>query len=320
MMLRARTSLLTLVASALVATSTISPAAPPNRSTVAPHPFRDCKGCPELIVVPSGTFSMGTPESEVGRFDWDLPPRKVSVRTFALAKFDVTRAEWAAFVSATHRRTQTGCAWTGRMKADEPDPHGSWSSLGFVQTSRHPVVCVKWKDAQDYVRWLSQKTAKHYRLPTEAEWEYAARAGAITPFFWGSKASHDSANYGADECCSPSASGRDKWAGTSPVGAFPPNAFGLFDMAGNVLQMVQDCLSFSNASLPQDGTAFEKDVVLQGEGKLAPFNGEKSCDHRVVRGGDWGDPPAMIRSSFRNVSLGPDYFSGGMGFRVARDR
>ena len=206
------------------------------------------------------------------------------------------------------------------MKADEQDPIGSWSSVGFAQTDNHPVICVTWADVQDYLAWLSHKTGKHYRLPSEAEWEYAARAGTETPFYWGSAASHELANYGAETCCSPLVKGRDKWTGTSPVGSFPPNAFGLYDMAGNALQMVQDCLSFSTKRLANDGTAFEKDFTLEGEGNLAAFNGEKSCDHRVVRGGDWGDPPAMIRASFRNVSVGPHYLSGGLGFRVARDR
>lgn len=304
---------------AIAAISISGASAAPALRAAATHTFHDCKGCPELVEIPSGHFLMGTPAGEEGKFDWDLPPRKVVIRGFAIGKFDVTRGEWAAFVSATHHASKTGCSWTGRMKADEPDPIGSWSSVGFAQTDTHPVVCVTWADAQAYLGWLSQKTGKHYRLPSEAEWEYAARARTLTPFYWGAKATHELANYGADTCCSPLATGRDRWTGTSPVGSFPANAFGLYDMAGNVLQMVQDCLSFTTGPLANDGTAFEKDFTLRGEGNLAPFNGEKSCDHRVVRGGDWGDPPSMIRASFRNVSVGPEYSSGGLGFRVARD-
>ena len=313
--------------SALFAVSlALAPATPTFATTVSRIPaarlpvVRDCRDCPELVAIPAGQFLMGTPQGEEGRFDWDLPPHKVGIRAFAIGKFDVTRREWAVFVAATHRPAKTGCAWTGRMKADDPDPIGSWSNVGFKQTDRHPVVCVTWDDVQAYLGWLSGKTGRHYRLPSEAEWEYAARAGTPTPFYWGMKASHELANYGADKCCSPRASERDKWTGTSPVGAFPPNAFGLYDMAGNVLQMVQDCLSFTADQLPADGTSFEKNFTLRGEGNLAPFDGEKSCNHRVVRGGDWGDPPAMIRTSFRNVSVGPDYLSGGLGFRVARGR
>lgn len=315
---RERRALFTVIAMAMV--SIHSPPAAAKRPPAATKTFRDCKGCPELVAIPAGNFLMGTPAAEVGKFDWDLPPRKVSIGAFAIGKFDVTKREWAAFVTATHHSTETGCSWTGRMKADEPDPIGSWSSVGFAQTDNHPVVCVTWADVQHYLAWLSHKTGKHYRLPSEAEWEYAARAGTETPFYWGSTASHELANYGAETCCSPLAKGRDKWTGTSPVGSFPPNAFGLYDMAGNALQMVQDCLSFSTKRLANDGTAFENDFTLEGEGNLAAFNGEKSCDHRVVRGGDWGDPPAMIRASFRNVSVGPGYLSGGLGFRVARDR
>ena len=306
---------------ALAAASISGPGwAAPARSAAATHSFRDCKGCPELIAIPSGSFLMGTPRDKEGKADWDLPPRKVSIRAFSIGKFDVTRREWAAFVSATHHPAKSGCAWTGRMKADEPDPIGSWSSVGFTQTDHHPVVCITWADVQDYLAWLSRKTSKRYRLPSEAEWEFAARAGTQTPFYWGLKASHERANYGADKCCSPLAKGRDRWTGTSPVGSFPPNAFGLYDMAGNVLQMVQDCLSFTAEQLPNNGRAFETDFTLRGEGNLAPLDGEKSCNHRLVRGGDWGDPPAMIRSSFRNISVGPDYLSGGLGFRVARGR
>lgn len=247
------------------------------------------------------------------------PQRRVSIRQFAVGKFAVTRSQWAAFVSATNRPTRAGCAWTGRT-GSKPDPEGSWRNLGFAQDDTHPVVCVTWNDAQDYVRWLSHRTGHKYRLLTEAEWEYAARAGTTTPYPWGSTATHEYANYGADVCCSGLASGRDQWVNTSPVGSFPPNAFGLYDMHGSVWQWVQDCFAGSYAGLPTDGSAYEVDVELKLTGPLAKLSGTRSCSYRMVRG---GDPPAMIRSAFRNFGPGPgatlqDYGSGGGRFRVAR--
>jgi formylglycine-generating enzyme required for sulfatase activity len=286
--------------------------------------FRDCADCPEMVVIPAGSFTMGSPDEEAGRFEVEGPLRPVSVGQFAAGKFDVTRGEWAAFVSATKRETRGGCFWTGRS-GSKPDAAGSWRDTGFPQDDNHPVVCVRWDDAQAYVRWLTQRTGHKYRLLTEAEWEYAARAGTTTPYPWGSTASHEFANYGADACCSPLALGRDKWEHTSPVGAFPPNAFGLYDMHGNVLQWVQDCFAPSYAGLPTDGSAYERIVELKttGPGPLSRMTGTSSCSYRMLRGADWNDPPSMIRSAFRNFGPGrgatlQDYCSAGVGFRVAR--
>ena len=198
---------------------------------------RDCAECPEMVVIPADSFTMGSPATETGHnvFLTEGPERRVNIRPFAVGKFDVTRGQWAAFASATNRGTPAGCFWTGRSGMNL-DPDGSWRNLPFPQDDSHPVVCVTWNDAQDYARWLSQRTSHRYRLLTEAEWEYAARAGTATAFPWGSSASHDFANYGSDACCAGLASGRDRWMYTSPAGSFPPNAFGLHDMSGNVLQ------------------------------------------------------------------------------------
>ena len=286
--------------------------------------FDDCAGaawCPRMVVIPGGSFSMGSPTSEPGRYDEEGPQRQVSVRRFAVGKYHVTRGQWAAFVSATSRPTRAGCTWTGRTGM-KPDPEGAWNNVGFAQDDRHPVVCVSWQDAQDYVRWLSQRTGHTYRLPSEAEWEYAARAGTTAAYPWGPTPSHDHANYGAEQCCSGLAVGRDRWVNTSPAGSFPPNAFGLSDMNGNVLQWVQDCLAMSYANLPTDGSAYEAPDTLRLAGDLAALNGKHACDYRMLRGGDWGDPPAHIRSAFRSFAPFPDgtlrdYGSGGVGFRVA---
>jgi formylglycine-generating enzyme required for sulfatase activity len=284
--------------------------------------FRDCGDCPEMIVVPAGSFEMGAPESDPAGTERERPVRRVTVSAFGLGKFPVTRGQWAAFASAANRPTVNGCAWTARSRS-KPDPAGSWRDLGFPQDDAHPVVCVTWHDAVDYINWLSERTKQRYRLPTEAEYEYAARAGTTTPYPWGTTVTHDNANYGADTCCNGLAAGRDKWEQTSPVGAFAANAFGLHDMHGNVMQWMQDCFQPSYVGLPTDGSANQNAAPLQLTGPMSRLNGQSACDFRMLRGGDWGNPPAMIRSTSRNFGPGPggtlkDYRSGGLGFRVAR--
>lgn len=289
--------------------------------------LRDCAECPEMVVVPAGAFIMGSPASEPGRYDEEGPQRRVHIGQLAVGKFHVTRGQWASFVSAMNRGTSGGCTWSDLPggNAMEPNPSATWRNLGFAQDDAHPVVCVTWNDAQDYVRWLSKRTGHHYRLLTEAEWEYAARAGTSTAYPWGSSASHENANYGADMCCSGLASGRDQWTHTSPVGSFPPNAFGLHDMHGNVMQWVQDCFanSFSYAGLSTDGSAHEVAVTLRLSGDLSSMSGTPSCSYHMLRGGDYNNPPAMIRSAARSFAPPPgaplpDFRSAGVGFRVAR--
>lgn len=308
--------------------TTVVPAPPIKTSEAAVagsqsrQTFRDCPDCPEMVAIEAGKFMMGSPVSEPGRYDEEGPQRSVRIRQFAAGKFDVTRGQWAMFVAATVRAPSEGCAWAG-SSGSKRDAKASWKNLGFPQDDTHPVVCVTWDDAQDYLRWLSKKTGHKYRLLTEAEWEYAARAGTTTPYPWGSSASHEYANYGANVCCSGLASGRDRWVNTSPVGSFPPNAFGLYDMHGNVLQWVQDCFASSYSALPTDGSAYETVARLKMTGDLSEMNGRSSCSYRILRGGDSGDPPRQIRSAFRNFAPPPEstlaeYRSGGVGFRVAR--
>lgn len=286
--------------------------------------FNDCGGagwCPTMVVVPAGRYVMGADAKEPGFDPIEGPQRTVTVGRFAAGVFDVTRGEWAAFAEATHRAPSLGCAWDGRAQM-EADPKGSWRDLGFAQDDRHPVVCIDWQDVQAYLAWLARKTGQPYRLLTEAEWEYAARAGSTTMYPWGDIATHERANYGNDTCCSPLASGRDQWRYTSPVDAFPANAFGLHDMHGNVLQWVQDCFAGSLKDLPIDGSAYLTDATLSMSGDLSILTGTKACSYRMLRGGDWGDPPRMVRSGSRNFSPPPgesaDFRSGGVGFRVAR--
>lgn len=276
------------------------------------------------MAIPGGHFLMGSPEGEKGRDAIEGPQHAITIRRFAVGKYDVTRGEWRTFVAATHRPTVNGCQWVGPTRAHEAT--ANWKRLDFKQTDRHPVVCVTWRDAQDYAHWLTGKTHHNYRLLSEAEWEYAARAGTVTPHWWGSGPSHAFANHGTPKCCGGLVEGADKWLFTSPGGAFPPNAFGLYDMSGNVLQFVTDCFTPAYDPKSADGAPNVTAAQLSTSGDLADLNGTSSCDYRVVRGGDWGDQAAWIRSAARSFAPppGPDdaldtYRSGGVGFRVARD-
>jgi formylglycine-generating enzyme required for sulfatase activity len=268
----------------------------------APREFDDCDAaawCPRMVALPAGAFVMGSPKGERGRFD-DEAQRRVRLAGFAIGKHPVTRGQWAAFVAATGRPAPASpCAYARVERA-------SWRNPGFPQGDDHPVVCVSWGDAQDYARWLSARTGRRYRLLTDAEWEYAARAGTTTAFPWGAVASHEYGNYGADSCCGPAVRGRDRWAFTSPVGAFPPNAFGLHEMHGNVTAWVETCA---------DATE-----------RLPMPTGAHGCVYRYGRGGNFDEYPALVRSAAKNIAPPPGgpqtiatYRSVGFGVRVARD-
>ena len=286
--------------------------------------FKDCKDCPEMVVIPAGSFMMGAAEKEPGSYPEEKPQRKVSVEKFAAGRFDVTKAQWALFVKETNRPATGGCSWAALPgdtgKPWNPNPDANWNHIGFLQDTTHPVVCITWNDIQDYLSWLSKKTGFTYRLLSEAEWEYAARAGTTTTYYWGDSVSHDYANYGVDTSFGIGyIKGRDKWLNTSPVGSFPPNSFGLYDMSGNVLQYLADCFNGAYTTLPSNGSAYKTDVQLNITGDLSYMNGTNSCDYRMVRGGDFGDPPQLLRSACRNWAPGQGatlktYSSSGLGF------
>jgi formylglycine-generating enzyme required for sulfatase activity len=288
-----------------IATSVPGPWSDVKATSAATHRvvgFRDCAViCPEMVGLPSGQFVIGSPKNEKGRFD-DEDQKTVTVHAFAIGKYPVTRGQWATFVKATGRTTpKADCAYAA---SDNP----SWRDPGFPQGDDHPVVCVSWNDAKDYVRWLSQRTGKVYRLPTDVEREYAARAGSKTAFPWGSVASHEFANYGLDQCCGRKVEGRDKWMATSPVGSFPPNSFGLFDMHGNIFEWVETCA---------DGAENPKDFPRPKDAK--------GCYYRWGRGGAYGERPAVMRSAAKNPAPPPGdamtcgtYRSLGFGLRVVR--
>jgi len=299
--------------------------APTAHASQRPRSFQDCAGCPEMVVIPAGKYTMGSAATDVTADALEQPSHVVHVRSFAAAKFDVSLSEWRAFVRATNRLTALGCQWTGK-EGPEAEKAASWDNLGFSQTVRDPVVCVTWQDARDYARWLSVKTGKRYRLLSEAEWEYASRAGVSSPYPWKPGTSHEFANHGTEECCGGLASGRDKWVNTSPGGAFPANSFGLHDMNGNVMQWVEDCFAPTYSDTPRDGSANRKSVAVNVIGDLKDLNGTMTCDYRVLRGGDWAQHVRWIRSAARSFAPPPGpgpalnaYRSGGVGFRVARD-
>jgi formylglycine-generating enzyme required for sulfatase activity len=235
--------------------------------------FRECaKDCPEMVVVPSGEFMMGSPATEAGRFANEGPQHKVTTaRPFAVSKFDVTFAEWDACVSVG------GC-----RQADD----------GGYGRGTNPVVFVNWDEAQQYVAWLSTMTGQPYRLLTEAEWEYAARAGTTTAYWWGDEIGKGNAN------CNGCGSAWDARQ-PSPVGSFKPNAFDLHDMHGNVWQWVQDCYHGSYDAVPADGSA-----SIGGD-----------CSRHVVRGGSWTHD--YIRAAHRGGASADDRYDY-LGFRVGR--
>jgi len=237
--------------------------------------FRECaKECPEMIVAPAGDFVMGSPETEEGRFDAEGPQHKVAIsRPFAVSRFDVTSADWDACVSGG------GCPQVGANAAGR---------------GNKPVTNVTWDEAKQYAGWLAQLTGQPYRLLTEAEWEYAARAGTTTAYFWGDEVGDGNAN------CDGCGSEWDKRE-TSPVGSFKPNAFGLHDMAGNVWQWVQDCYHVDYQGAPTDASAW-----ISGD-----------CGRHVVRGGSWVDGPQFLRSANR-LRFSSVFRIRILGFRVAR--
>ena len=240
--------------------------------------FKDCADCPEMVVIPAGSFLMGSPASESDRFSNEGPQRRVTVVSFALGKTEVTQGQWKAVMGGDPSR---------------------FSTCG----DDCPVENVSWEDAQRLIEKLNAKTGQRYRLPSEAEWEYAARAGTLTAYWWGPLASHEYANYGKDQCCDGVAEGRDQWENLAPVGQFAPNAFGLHDMHGNVWEWVQDCYDDKayGGKAPSDGGPYE--VV--------------GCSSRVLRGGSWYIYPQYLRSAYRNWNA-PGLRNNNIGFRLAR--
>jgi len=291
--------------------------APAAQPPAAPESFRECEECPEMVVVPAGSFLMGSPAGERDRTRYEGPQRAVRVEVpFAAGKYEITRAQFAAFSRAVPVTRGGGCLVYDAAKADfRLDEAADWRRPGFPQGDDHPVVCVGWAEAQAYVDWLSKRSGQRYRLLSEAEWEYGARAGAFTARPWGDEPalSCGHANV-ADETFVKEVSrgpGRSWYPGwhacrdghgfTAPVGRYLANRFGLHDMIGNVWEWVEDCWNESHAGAPA--------------GTGSRHTGD--CAQRVYRGGAWRSYPGFGRSAQRSRgSVGVRHAL--IGFRVAR--
>ncbi len=300
-----------LVLAAIVVAMGISVSPPAGHGESAPMTIKDCDVCPVLVVVPAGDYKRGTLASERGRERDEAPRRDVHIGdAMAVGKFEVTFAEYAAFVTETGTRPSAGCELFQRGKGWLINRDFTWQHPGFRQTGRHPVTCVSWSGAVAYTTWLSGNTGKSYRLPSEAEWEYAARGGTTAARYWadglGDACRH--ANVGdrrlkealgvpwpVDEC-------DDGHVFTAPVGSFPANPFGLHDMLGNVWEWVSDCRTENYLMAPDDGRPAEVG----------------NCAQRGRRGGSWSSIAANVRSGNRHWGAA-DKRNGTIGFRVVRE-
>ena len=253
--------------------------------------FRDCEACPEMVVVPSGSFMMGSPESDENWVPWEGPQHRVTIDyPFAVGVYEVTFEEWDA------------CVVAGGCDGYEPDDEG-WGR------GRRPVIKVSWDDAWAYADWLTEQTGEEYRLLTEAEWEYVARAGTSTAWYWGKSSQQQCQHANGYDAFGHAAHGfdwsyvgcRDRQAHTAPVGSFRPNTFGLHDVLGNVWEWVDDCWNEDYEGAPTDGRSWY----------------EGDCSQRVLRGGSWFDPPWSLRSA-RRISRSAGHSLFYFGFRVAR--
>ena len=269
--------------------------------------FQECPQCPKMVVVPAGTYEMGSPSGE-GAIDEERHHRVTIPGPIAIGMYEVRRAEFTHFMKETSRSGGSACwQYDGAETRETSGP----ADPGFIQGENEPMVCVSWEDAQAYVEWLSTKTKGRYRLLSEAEWEYAARGGTVAPRYWDESESGQCAKAnGADialrtrypdwfELTAPCDDGRPH---TSEAGSYGPNAFGLYDMLGNAREWVADCWNGDYTGAPQDGSA---------------WTGSGNCGLRVLRGGSWLDGPGGVRSSTRDKGTTGIRFSAN-GFRVAR--
>lgn len=288
-----------------------------NGETDSGKTFRDCANCPEMLVIPAGSFEMGSPASEMGRFADEGPQHRVTIaQPFALGKFEVTVGEFRHFVLATGLLTdaQTGAGgkkgcygWKDGRLDWHMDRH--WENPGFAQSEQHPATCLSWNDAQLYVNWLASITGRLYRLPSAAEWEYAARAATTTTPPWSDGADHECKHHNitdttkgpggrawsVNQVCS------DGYFFPAPVGSYRANGFGLHDMIGNVWEWTQDCRNANHRGAPVDGRA---------------RTGVK-CQVRELRGGSWFSGVESARTARRIFGLAESRVSS-YGFRVAR--
>jgi formylglycine-generating enzyme required for sulfatase activity len=255
----------------------------PEKDFKAGDSFRDCPDCPEMVVIPPGSFTMGSAEGEAGRDASEGPRHQVNIaKSFAVGRFPVRFAEWEACLKGR------GCS------GYNPDDAG-WGRGDM------PVINVSWNDAKAYTAWLSRQTGKSYRLLSESEREYVTRAGTLTPFWWGSAITPEQANYNSKYAYTSNGQKGEYRARTMPVWSFMPNPWGLYQVHGNVWEWVEDCWHENYNGAPADGTA---------------WNARDSCRH-VLRGGSWDMIPQALGSAYR-TSFSPSYRYSTIGFRVAK--
>jgi formylglycine-generating enzyme required for sulfatase activity len=247
--------------------------------------FTDCEGCPSMVGLTVGKFTMGSHPTEPGRRDSEGPVNIDLAKAFAIGRYEVTRGEFALFVQETGHTANAVCTHARGFNRK-----AWWQKPGFEQSARHPVTCVTWYDAKAYVTWLARKSGKSYRLPTEAEWEFAARGGSTTAYWSDDRIGMGQANIGGF---------RD---GTIPVGFFGANLYGLSDVHGNVGELVADCWNPELNFIATDGRA----MLLSGD-----------CSKRIMRGGGWDSAAINSRSASR-IPVADTTATTGMGFRVAR--
>jgi sulfatase modifying factor 1 len=279
-------------------------------SAAGPQPgsvIRDCPTCPALTIVPAGRFKQGSSRADGNSATFEKPPHWVLIgRPFAISTSAVTVDEFRPFIAATGRDMRGCDTYEDRWRIR---PDAGWENPGFVQTGSHPVTCVSWDDAKAYAGWLSKTTGHRYRLPSAAEWEYAARAGgeAVRPWNPDGSGACASANV-ADQRAARRYPGwtvfpcDDGYVYTAPVGSFKANSFGLNDMLGNVFQWTDDCWHADYTGVPTDGSS-----RTYGD-----------CSERELRGGSWFTAPEFVRASYRN-HFGVNYRASSVGIRLVRE-
>jgi formylglycine-generating enzyme required for sulfatase activity len=280
--------------------------------------FSDCPDCPEMSKIPAGSFMMGTAVEDraidplSGRPNANEEPQHevTLLQSFALGKYEVTVAQFAAFIEASGYEASVGCITFEGPRRLRLDPELDWRNPGFEQVYDNPVVCVSLDHAVAYTEWLSEKTGEHYYIPSEAQWEYAAKAGTLGRYFWGNDESKacDYANIyfqatqrGSDEASfEPPCD--DGYPNIAPVGRFKPNAFGLHDTVSNVWEWTTDCGHKNYAGAPTDGSAWID---------------EQDCLFRMIRSGgvqnDLARTTHVVRAGRPKTGTAPN-----LGFRVAR--
>lgn len=291
--------------------------------------IRDCEICPTMVVIESGSFIKGSPETDAGSRDDERPQHQVEINyNFAIGRHEVTRGEYGSFVKSTGHNSIGGC-YGATDNGIQLGIELNWYDPGYPVGDNYPVVCVSWNEAMSYAQWLSKETGENYRLLSESEWEYSARAGTRTIRFWGdSDEGCDYAN-GADLDITPESfleemKGRgtkivlpedwvvadchDGYEYSAPVGSFEANDFGVYDILGNVAEWVGDCWDISYKDSPRDGTA-----RLTGD-----------CDRPILRGASYYDMPLYLRSANHygfqsNQSENKDTRYINFGFRVLRE-